>query len=90
MTDPEVLYTGIPVAAAAAVLVGVALTAFGGELAAINVVLAVGINLVVVGGAAPTILRWRRTPVWRWPVYGACVGALVSFVALGVSVATTA
>lgn len=89
MTDRDVLYTGIPLAGGAALLVGVALSAFGIELADINIVLAIGINLVVVGGAAPTILRWRRTPVWRWPVYGACIGALFSFVALGISVATT-
>lgn len=90
MTDRGVLYTGIPVALFAAVLVGAALTAFGRELADINVFLAVGINLVVVGGAAPTVLRWRTVPVWRWPVYGACVGAVVSFVALGISVVASA
>lgn len=86
----EVYYTGIPVALFAAVLVGVALTAFGTELADINVFFAIGINLIVVGGAAPTVLRWRRTPVWRWIVYGASVGAVLSFLALGISVATTA
>lgn len=79
MTEQDVRYTGIPVAVFAAVLVGTALTAFGRELAQINVFLAIGINLVVVGGAAPTVLRWRRTSVWRWPVYGACVGAVLSF-----------
>lgn len=90
MTDREVLYTGIPVAVFAAVLVGSALTAFGRELADINVFMAVGINLIVVGGAAPTVLRWRNTSVWRWPVYGACVGGVLSFVALGISVAASA
>ncbi|SNS41707.1 DUF2537 domain-containing protein [Rhodococcoides kyotonense] len=90
MTGGGVLYTGIPVAAVAAVLVGTALTAFGLELAAVNVFLAIGINLVVVGGAAPTVLRWRHTPTVRWLVYGASVGAVLSFVALGVSVATSA
>jgi hypothetical protein len=88
-TDREVAYTGVPVALFVAVLVGSAFTAFGLELAEINVFLAVGINLVVVGGAAPTVLRWRLTPVWRWPVYGACVGAVLSFVALGISVVAT-
>jgi hypothetical protein len=88
--DCEVFFTGIPVAAFCAVLVGAALTAFGRELADINVLLAIGINLIVVGGAAPTVLRWRATPVWRWPVYGACVGAVISFVVLGISVVASA
>ncbi|MDJ0393827.1 DUF2537 domain-containing protein [Rhodococcus sp. G-MC3] len=89
-TDRDVLYTGIPVAVFAAVLVGAALLAFGRELADINAFLAIGINLIVVGGAAPTVLRWRRAPVWRWPVYGTCVGGVVSFVVLGISVVTNA
>nr|WP_296768154.1 DUF2537 domain-containing protein [Rhodococcus sp. (in: high G+C Gram-positive bacteria)] len=88
--EHDVLYTGIPVAAFAAVLVGAALTSFGRELADINAFLAIGINLIVVGGAAPTVLRWRRTPVWRWPVYGICVGGVLSFVVLGISVVTNA
>ncbi len=86
MTEQDVRYTGIPVAVFTAALVGLALTAFGHELAHINVFLAVGINLVVVGGAAPTVLRWRSAPVWRWPVYGACVGAVLSFGVLVLSV----
>ncbi len=89
MTE-HVAYTGVPVALFAAVLVGAALTAFGLELAAVNVFLAVGINLIVVGGAAPTVLRFRRTPLWRWLVYGTCVGAVLSFVVLGISVSTSA
>lgn len=89
-SDRDILYTGIPVAVFVALLVGAALTAFGRELADIDVFLAIGINLIVVGGAAPTVLRWRTMPVWRWPVYGACVGAVISFVALGISVATSA
>ncbi|MET0199619.1 DUF2537 domain-containing protein [Rhodococcus sp. RS1C4] len=88
--DRDVLFTGIPVAVFVAVLVGAALTAFGRELAHINVFLAIGINLIVVGGAAPTVLRWRSTRVWRWPVYGVCVGGVLSFVALGISVAANA
>lgn len=83
MTDSDTLYTGIPVAVLTAVLVGTALSAFGLELTRVNVVLAIGINLVVVGGAAPTIARWRRTPLWRWPVYGAAVGGALSFVVIG-------
>ena len=89
MTDRDVYFTGVPISVLVAILAAIALTAFGSALADINVLLAIGINLIVVGGAAPTVLRWRKIPVWRWPVYGVCVGAVISFVALGISVATT-
>ena len=80
--DPGVRWTGIPIAVVSAILVAVALAAFGMELARVHPLLAIGLNLVVVAGAAPTVLRWLRVPVWRWAVYGAGVGALLSFVVL--------
>lgn len=89
VTDRDVYFTGVPISVLVAILAAIALTAFGSALADINVLLAIGINLIVVGGGAPTVLRWRKIPVWRWPVYGVCVGAVISFVALGISVATT-
>ena len=80
--DPSVRWTGIPIAVISAALVGVALAAFGLELARIHPLLAIGLNVIVVAGAAPTVMRWRAIPVWRWAVYGAGVGAALSFVAL--------
>lgn len=80
--DPGVRWTGLPIALISATLVAVALTAFGLELARIQPLLAIGLNIIVVAGAAPTVLRWRAVPVWRWAVYGASAGALLSFVAL--------
>ncbi|WP_415975419.1 DUF2537 domain-containing protein [Rhodococcus sp. 077-4] len=80
--DPSVRWTGIPIAVISAALVSVALTAFGLELARISGLLALGLNTVVVAGAAPTVMRWLVIPVWRWAVYGAGVGAVLSFVAL--------
>ena len=82
MKDPDVRWTGVPVAVIAAILVAVALTAFGLELARVHPLLAIGLNLVVVAGAAPTVMRWFGVPVRRWAVYGASAGALLSFVAL--------
>lgn len=81
--DPTVRWTGVPIAVISAILAGALLTAFGLELARVNGFLAVGLNLIVVGGAAPTVLRWRTRPVWRWVVYGVCAGSVLSFVALG-------
>ena len=80
--DPGVRWTGIPVAVISAILVAVALTAFGLELARIHPLLAIGLNIVIVAGAAPTVLRWLVAPVWRWTVYGAGIGSILSFVAL--------
>lgn len=81
-TGGDVRWTGIPITAIAAALVAGALTTFGLELAGINALLAVGVNLVAVAGAAPTVMRWRSIPVWRWVVYGTEIGAISSFVAL--------
>ena len=36
----------------------------------VHPLLAVGLNLVAVGGLAPTVWGWRATPVWRWFVLG--------------------
>ena len=80
--DPGVRWTGLPIALISATLVAVALTVFGLELARIQPLLAIGLNIIVVAGAAPTVLRWLAVPVWRWTVYGASAGALLSFVAL--------
>ncbi|KAA0927717.1 DUF2537 domain-containing protein [Rhodococcus sp. IEGM 1401] len=80
--DPDVRWTGIPIAVISAALVGVALTTFGLELARIHPLLAIGLNIIVVAGAAPTVMRWLAIPVWRWAVYGAGIGSMLSFVAL--------
>ncbi|CCQ17740.1 putative integral membrane protein [Rhodococcus sp. AW25M09] len=83
--DVGVRWTGIPIALISAALAAVALTAFGLELARIHPLLAIGLNIIVVAGAAPTVVRWLVVPVWRWAVYGAGAGALLSFVALAAS-----
>jgi hypothetical protein len=44
--------------------------------------LAVGLNLVAVGGLAPTVWGWRARPVWRWFVLGAGVGVAGAWIAL--------
>ena len=42
----------------------------------------VGLNLVAVGGLAPTLWGWRRIPVRRWFVLGVAVGVVVGWVSL--------
>ncbi len=71
----------------AAVVVAVAIMAFGSQLARIHLTLAVVLELVVVAGVAPSVWRLRRTPVWRWLVYGAAAGVVAGWTALLVGVA---
>ncbi|MCJ0904946.1 DUF2537 domain-containing protein [Rhodococcus sp. ARC_M6] len=66
--------TGVAVSIFAAMLSTVAVAAFSEGLADINAVLAIVVNIVAVGGLAPTVWRWRAVPVWRWVVYGAVAG----------------
>ena len=48
----------------------------------VHPLLAVGLNLVAVGGLAPTVWGWRKLPVWRWFVLGSGVGVAGSWLAL--------
>ena len=56
----------------------------GGDLGLTRVhpLLAVGLNLVAVGGLAPTVWGWRKLPVWRWFVLGSGVGVAGAWLAL--------
>lgn len=82
--EPEVTpwVSGLLVSAFAAAFTLVGVVAFGSALATIHPLLAVGFNLVVVGGAAPTVWRWRYVPVWRWVVYGVTAGVVTGWAAL--------
>ncbi|HEV7852511.1 MAG TPA: DUF2537 domain-containing protein, partial [Mycobacterium sp.] len=48
----------------------------------VHPLLAVGLNLVAVGGLAPTVWGWRATPVLRWFVLGLGVGVAGAWLAL--------
>lgn len=74
--------TGLLVSAFSATVTLVAIVAFGTTLGHIHPLLAVGFNLVAVGGAAPTVWRWRTLPVWRWVVYGVVAGVVSGWTAL--------
>ena len=80
--DPTPWATGLLVSTFAAVVTLVAVVAFGVTLAHIHPLLTVGFNLVAVGGAAPTVWRWRNLPVWRWVVYGVAAGVVSGWFAL--------
>ncbi|MEV0540456.1 MULTISPECIES: DUF2537 domain-containing protein [Nocardia] len=69
-----------------ALLGGVAVYAFGCALAAVNPLLAIGVNVVAAGGVAPTAWRWRFTPVVRWVLAGAAAAVVLGWIAAIVSV----
>ena len=74
--------TGLTVAAFVAAVIGTAIVVLSIGLARVHPLLAVGLNLVAVGGLAPTVWGWRALPVWRWFVLGSAVGVAGGWVAL--------
>lgn len=51
-------------------------------LTRVHPMLAVGLNLLAVGGLAPTVWGWRFRPVRRWFVLGSGVGVAAGWLAL--------
>ncbi|MGE2729858.1 DUF2537 domain-containing protein [Mycolicibacterium vaccae] len=74
--------TGLTVAAFVAAIIATAIIVLSLGLTRLHPLLAVGLNLVAVGGLAPTVWGWRRLPVWRWFVLGAAVGVAGGWIAL--------
>jgi hypothetical protein len=73
---------GLTVAAFVAVVVGAAIVVLSLGLMKVHPMLAVGLNLVAVGGLTPTVWEWRRRLVWRWFVLGAAVGVACAWVSV--------
>ncbi|BCQ07677.1 DUF2537 domain-containing protein [Mycobacterium heckeshornense] len=83
MTDESTPWaTGLTVAGFVAAVTGVAIAVLTLGLVRVHPGLAVGLNIVAVGGLAPTLWGWRRTPVLRWFALGAAVGVSGAWVAL--------
>lgn len=74
--------TGLTVAAFVAVVVGAAIVVLSLGLTRVHPMLAVGLNVVAVGGLAPTVWTWRTRPVWRWFLLGSGVGVAVGWLVL--------
>jgi hypothetical protein len=80
MTDDSTPWAmGLTVAAFVAAVTGAAVVVLSLGLMRVNSLLALGLNLVAVGGLAPTVWGWRTLPVWRWFVLGAGVGVAVAW-----------
>ncbi len=83
MSDTPVPWgTGLTVAGFVAAVTAIAVVVLSLGLIRVHPLLAVGLNIVAVGGLAPTLWGWRRTLVWRWFVLGAGVGVTFAWVAL--------
>lgn len=74
--------TGLTVAAFVAAVLAAAVIVLSVGLMRVHPLLAVGLNLIAVGGLAPTVWGWRRLPVWRWFVLGAGVGVAAAWIGL--------
>ncbi|MBJ8340660.1 DUF2537 domain-containing protein [Antrihabitans sp. YC3-6] len=83
--EPTPWQAGLLVTAFAAILTTCALYGFGIALANVHPALAVVINLVAVGGTAPTVWGWRAIPVVRWVALGIGVGVVVGWLGLLIS-----
>ncbi|MDN4519996.1 MULTISPECIES: DUF2537 domain-containing protein [Mycolicibacterium] len=88
MSDETPWATGLTVAAFVAAVIATAVVVLSIGLMRVHPLLAAGLNLVAVGGLAPTVWGWRKVPVWRWFVLGAGVGVAGAWVALVVIAAS--
>jgi hypothetical protein len=80
--EPTPWAAGIAVAALIAVLTAAGVYSFGAALAQVHWTLSVAVNLIAVGGAAPSAWRWRGEPVTRWILLGVAIGIALGWIAL--------
>lgn len=65
---------GLTVAAFVAAVTAAVIIVLILGLTRVHPLLAVALNLIAVGGLAPTVWGWRSLPVYRWFVLGSGVG----------------
>ena len=83
MTDESTPWgTGLTVAALVAAVIGAAIVVLSLGMIRVHPLVAVVLNLIAVGGLAPTLWGWRRVPVRRWFVLGAAIGVAGGWIAL--------
>jgi hypothetical protein len=74
--------TGLTVAAFVAVVTAVTIVVLSLGVSRVHPLLAVALNIVAVGGLAPTLWGWRTLPVRRWFVLGGGAGVAAAWLAL--------
>lgn len=88
-SEPTPWAPGIAVAVMVTALTAAAVYSFGAALAQVHWALSVAVNLIAVGGAAPTAWRWRAIPVIRWVLAGVTTGIALAWIALLVVAASS-
>jgi len=83
--EPTPWALGLTVAGFTAAVAATTIVVLSLGLARVQPLLAVGLNLVAVGGLAPTLWGWRHTPVRRWLVLGVGVGVPAAWLGLAVA-----
>ena len=74
--------TGLTVAAFVAAVIGTAITVLSLGLLRVHPAVAVVLNVIAVGGLAPTAWGWRHTQVLRWLALGAGIGVIGAWLVL--------
>jgi hypothetical protein len=74
--------TGLTVAAFVAAVSGIAIGVLSLGLTRVHPAVMVALNLIAVGGLAPTVWGWRHRPVLRWFALGAGLGVAGAWLVL--------
>ena len=82
MSDETPWGTGLTVAAFTAAVTTAAIVVLSLGMIRVHPLLSIGLNLVAVGGLAPTLWEWRSVPVRRWFVLGAAIGVAAGWIGL--------
>ncbi|MBP2474991.1 hypothetical protein JOF53_003863 [Crossiella equi] len=80
--EPTPWGTGLAVSFFVGAIVAVAMVALSQGLSQASPFLALGANVVIAGGLAPSVWLSRRTPVWRWVSYGVVGGIAAAWLVL--------
>lgn len=70
------------VAAFTAAVTAAAIVVLSLGMIRVHPLISVGLNLVAVGGLAPTLWGWRAVPVRRWFVLGSGAGVAIGWTVL--------
>ena len=74
--------TGLTVAAFVAAVTGGAIVVLSLGMTRVHPLVSVALNVIAVGGLAPTLWDWRKRPVRRWFVLGAAAGVAVGWITM--------
>lgn len=74
--------TGLTLAAFTAAVTAAAMVVLSLGMIRVHPLVSIGLNVVAVGGLAPTLWGWRRIPVRRWFVLGTGIGVAIGWIIL--------